>query len=1518
MKPRKNHLLPATILLLASLSYSQADILYYDNFDGLATAGLAGTTPDTTMGTNTWSSSGVFFADGHITSNTRMAALPFVPAAGHIYKLSAELNPTADSANWLGLGFTNSYGLSAITSNTPSGLLIVRGDRDQTASTDFAQAFSTGTTLSKSYIPPAPLTGLVPVSVTLNTMQPNWVFEWYVNGIAIGSHTFTGTNPTISRVAVGTNNIAGFVDNFQLEDMPLVDSDGDGMLDYWEQKIINGNPGDGITTIAHVLPDDDFDGDNASNLAEYNAGTDPVDTDTDNDTLPDGSELNGTANTYDNSPTNPLLADSDGDSVADANEISGTFYPAFPGVKTNPNVADTDSDGFKDALEIVYATHPDNESSRPVLYELIGLTKGNGSFEYRDGAINITNFKQGWDGASGVNNIDAWSTWTEQTTTSSDSGVETGNATHGSMKGFCQSGNGAKNMSNYKAKEGDILRLTYDRVNGYTTGNTYLVYDGTDLGAGFVQIPTSPAQTLTGNGSYEIAFKVPAGSPAVGRSVGVGIKSTGSWPGWDRVVLTVVDSDSDGDSLSDFLEDRYWGNNDDNPTPSEIAVTTGSADFDGDGVSNAAEVAAGSNPNDINSTPTDTDADGLADEWENSNFGNLAQTGSGDPDGDFATNESEETGDSSGSTIPLAATSWPDTDGDELNDGWEKHYFSGSLAQINTGDPDGDGFDNLAEMQAGSDPTNAAWSPSVPRLAHRWSFNGNLTDSVGGSTATIENDTAGTAGGSSTLSPTSITLNGGTKAAADWVKLGANLLQGKKTPVTIELWAATNSTQNWGRVFDFHSGTTEYLMMAWTQGINANTDQVEWRDVVNTNLGNTNAPYVLGTKYHILMTIVPAFNSGGSTGATVTWYSANASGTLMGPAKGSFTTGNSLAVLNDAINGLGRSPFGDNTAGATYDEVRIWDGAASAGARQTLHVAGPDSASLVDSDSDGLYDAWETAYFGNLSQNGSGNPDGDAFNNLAEQADGSNPTVAASIPGDVDGDGLGDVWELANFGDLDETPAGDPDGDYDTNLVEFTHDTLGNSKFSFHSSTGDSVPDSWKAYFAISAATGEDDSDSDGVINVNEFYNNTFPNDADSDDDGLTEGAEVNAATNPLDADSDDDGLNDGPEVTGTANPGFGNTPTNPLSADTDGDTFLDGYEVANGSNPASPLSRPTQAAGFTKIEDFEGPGMVAGQTFNGINGWNADAQNLVVANPDGSGQSGHWLGGAMRKSLTHHARQILDGNTGTLFMQVLLPGSDNSLIDHSFSLSDTTGTGTGDNEAQTGYINGNMTVRNGGGNYTTPYTHTNAQWFNVWVVADNSSDTVKVWVESPANASGKVQINEAQVCSFRNGVAANPLIQVLFLEFDSGSIIIDNLYVDATAQNLTNPLAPTSDSDADGMDDAWETAYFGGTSAANGGPAEDYDSDGTDNLTEFRLGLIPNNGASAFTASRNTATGQLTWPSKAGATFRVERSTTLTGAWSVLESSLPAAAAPSTSTGYTDPSPQAGDRSFYRIGLNP
>lgn len=128
------------------------------------------------------------------------------------------------------------------------------------------------------------------------------------------------------------------------------DADGDGMLDTWEQVIVDFDPADAIDSVLKVARNDDFDEDGASNFAEYLAGTSPVDRDSDDDGYTDGDELT-------NSQSNPLDADSsppdnDGDKISDLNDPDDDndgvpdISDAFPFDPTES--ADTDGDGIGD------------------------------------------------------------------------------------------------------------------------------------------------------------------------------------------------------------------------------------------------------------------------------------------------------------------------------------------------------------------------------------------------------------------------------------------------------------------------------------------------------------------------------------------------------------------------------------------------------------------------------------------------------------------------------------------------------------------------------------------------------------------------------------------------------------------------------------------------------------------------------------------------------------------------------------------------------------------------------------------------------------------------------------------------------------------------------------------------------------------------------------------------------------------------------------------------------------------
>ncbi len=630
---------------------------------------------------------------------------------------------------------------------------------------------------------------------------------------------------------------------------------------------------------------------------------------------------------------------------------------------------------------------------------------------------------------------------------------------------------------------------------------------------------------------------------------------------------TVLEGDSDLDGLPDSWEVEFFG---------DIDLYDGDDNPDGDAFTNSGEYAAGaglnggSDPTNMASVPGDYDGDGFDDSYEDEFFGNnsgtveltdLGETPASDFDGDLVSNIDEQTA----GTVPDDVTDWPDIDSDDMNDAWEVLVGLDPGVDDSGDDEDSDGADNLSEHDAGSDPFDGSWTPTHALLKHRWSFNGDLNDSVGGSNAQIADPdaNAGT-GGDATLGATSVKIDGGARASSKYVSLGANLLTSLQSPVpapvTIELWASQDAVVNWSRIFAFGSdngapGVNQALSMSWSRGMDQNSDRVLWNG--QAIVDDSNAPYQVGIPHHIVMTIVPAYYSDvpSSRGVVVTWWTAPeatsqpAGHPLLVFQGEMYVTNADLSDLADAVGYLGRSMFpGDSTASATYDEVRIWAGALTETERELFQLLGPDNIDRTDSEPDGFPDQWEMAYFGdlntatagsdfdsdfddddieleeesdpnnpnsnmfdrdadglddeffelpffgNLLRDGAGDFDNDGVSDADEEDYFTNPADPNSSP-DLDNDDLPDGWEFLNFGDFDETGATNPDGDLDTNLIEFNNLTDPNDPFSGSDSEPDGLPDFWEiTFFGDSALWGaEDDPDSDSFSNLEEFEAGSNP-----------------------------------------------------------------------------------------------------------------------------------------------------------------------------------------------------------------------------------------------------------------------------------------------------------------------------------------------------------------------------------------------------------------------------------------
>jgi hypothetical protein len=220
---------------------------------------------------------------------------------------------------------------------------------------------------------------------------------------------------------------AGRSFNFENAADASADWDGDGLTNL-EEYLGNGNPAhnyDGDTSTDFVDPDDDndgmptsyevlsgtnpygsdtaddLDGDGRTNLAEYQAGLDAGEPDTDGDGLWDGSTVGSNVGETPTgtSPTNP---DHDADGVLDGDEVSGWYVYVLRSddtieerlvtsdpkdmdkdtdgdglldgdeyLRTDPRSADTDGDGLKDTLPWLYPSNlvPAGKDDDPVTPE---------------------------------------------------------------------------------------------------------------------------------------------------------------------------------------------------------------------------------------------------------------------------------------------------------------------------------------------------------------------------------------------------------------------------------------------------------------------------------------------------------------------------------------------------------------------------------------------------------------------------------------------------------------------------------------------------------------------------------------------------------------------------------------------------------------------------------------------------------------------------------------------------------------------------------------------------------------------------------------------------------------------------------------------------------------------------------------------------------------------------------------------------------------------------------------------
>ena len=318
----------------------------------------------------------------------------------------------------------------------------------------------------------------------------------------------------------------------------------------------------------------------------------------------------------------------------------------------------------------------------------------------------------------------------------------------------------------------------------------------------------------------------------------------------------------------------------------------------------------------------------------------------------------------------------PDTDSDGLDDSWEITYF-GNLDQVADGDYDADGRTNGEEENDGTNPTNAG---STLGLEAYYSFDGNAEDES-------ENERNGVvsnallAADRNGLPQSAYSFNG----SNSYISLGFHLENGY--PFALSAWIKTDMTTGKGSILAVDEGVyvgnhTKFIYQILDGKLSA--DLREDSSSSGSRIEHTSAVSVAdGTWHHVLSTF---------DGLSSKLY---VNGKLSGEHTNySFDT--LQTSLDYVVGAKDDKHVLVNWFKGELDDIRLYSRVLASNEVARLYL---ETQPAPDLDGDGMDDAWEQQYFGNLDQTADGDYDGDGRTNVEEEDDGTDPKNAGSTLG---------------------------------------------------------------------------------------------------------------------------------------------------------------------------------------------------------------------------------------------------------------------------------------------------------------------------------------------------------------------------------------------------------------------------------------------------------------------------------------------------------------------------------------
>ena len=321
----------------------------------------------------------------------------------------------------------------------------------------------------------------------------------------------------------------------------------------------------------------------------------------------------------------------------------------------------------------------------------------------------------------------------------------------------------------------------------------------------------------------------------------------------------------------------------------------------------------------------------------------------------------------------------------------------------------------------------------------------------------------------------------------------------------------------------------------------------------------------------------------------------------------------------------------------------------------------------------------------------------------------------------------------------------------------------------------------------------------------------------------------------------------------GLDNPNSANPSATPGQTRTYTLTVTDSATPTAVTSTDSVLVTYTAPSGFSLVENFN-TGTTGTQLSMYNPKWAANPDFTVAVDPQNPAN----MVGSMVKTAAGNndgtaidfgaANYITVGNKGTVFFRAMV--GTTASTNFGMYLENDISTDTSKRQASV-YYQGSLNER--GGSSNSPVTTSNFTsmtrnvWYDFWYVASNtpSGPTFKVYAAkegaSPiaqtllSNAIGPVQ-------TFMNSSVGVMLKGLMFLESSGGGtteFYFDDIYVDPTGQNLTNPIAVVAPYNA------WaQTNITAINSTADATATGDPDGDGVTNLAEFAFHGDPLNGA--------------------------------------------------------------------------